>query len=45
MSSWAGVLLVEVGFKVHGGLEAEGAVVPFPIVKKFDPFEAGRPWQ
>lgn len=36
----ARVFLVEVGFKVHRGLEAEGAVETLPAVKDFDPFKA-----
>src|SRR5438128_7641710 len=33
--------LVELRFKVHRGLIAEGAVEPLPVVKDFDPFEDG----
>ena len=38
----AGGCLVEVGFKVHRGLVAEGAVEPLPVVKDFDPLENRR---
>jgi len=37
----AWVFLVEVGFKVHRGVIAEGAVEPFPVVKDFDPLKDG----
>ena len=33
--------LVELRFKVHRGLVAEGAVEPLPVVKDFDPLEDG----
>jgi hypothetical protein len=33
----AWVFLVELGFKVHRGFEAEGAVEPLAVVKDFDP--------
>ena len=35
-------VLVELSFKVHRGLVAEGAVEPRPVVKDFDPFEDRR---
>jgi len=34
--------LVELLFKVHRTLEAEGAVEPLPVVKHFDPFKDHR---
>ena len=37
----AWVFLVEVGFKVHRGMEAEGAVETLPAVKDFDPLKDG----
>ena len=36
-------VLVEFGFKVHRGMEAEGAVAPHAVVKDFDPFKDGGP--
>lgn len=38
-----GFVLVELRFKVHRGLVAEGAVEPLPVVKDFDPLEHGSP--
>jgi hypothetical protein len=35
-------VLVEFGFKVHRGFEAECAVEPHAVLKDFDPFEDGR---
>jgi len=37
------VFLVQVGFKVHRGMIAEGAVEPLAVVKHFDPFKDGGP--
>jgi hypothetical protein len=34
-------VLVEFGFKVHRGMETEGAVEPLAVVKDFDPLEDG----
>jgi hypothetical protein len=34
--------LVDLVFEVHRGFEAERAVAPRPVVKDFDPLEAGR---
>ena len=33
------LVLVQLRFKVHRGLVAEGAVEPLPVVKDFDPLE------
>ena len=38
----AWVFLVELVFKVHRGLETEGAVEPHAVVKDGDPFKDGR---
>ena len=38
----AWVCLVEVGFKVQRGYDAEGAVEPQAVVKDFDPVKDGR---
>jgi hypothetical protein len=39
----AWVFLVELHFKVHRGMIAEGAVEPLAVVKDFDPFKDGGP--
>ncbi len=37
------LVLVQLRFKVHRGLVAEGAVEPLPVVKDFHPFKDRRP--
>jgi len=39
MHAASGLVLVELGFKVHRGLITERAVEPRAVVKDFDPFE------